>query len=84
MKASASTKTAEADAFIDFMISPQAQELIAKQMHAPPLIRGELLDLDPATRAGLALQTTPIAINLEARRLHLDLMVTEFNKMLAS
>lgn len=80
----ASTKTAEAAEFINFMISPQAQTLIASQMNAPPLIRSELLSLDPATSAKVALQTSPIAINLEARRLHLDLMVTEFNKMLAS
>ena len=80
----ASTRTAEADAFIDFMISPEAQNLIATRLNAPPLIRDELLTLDEATRAKVTPRTAPIATNLEARRLHLDLMVTEFNKMLAS
>jgi len=80
---SASTKTEEAHAFINFMLSPQAQNLIASRLNAPPLIRADLLTLDDAVRAKVTSPTPPIATNLEARRLHLDFMVQEFSKMLA-
>jgi len=81
---SASTKTAEAHEFINFMLTPQAQNLIASRMNAPPLIRPDLLTLDEAVRAKVTSPATPIATNLEARRLHMDFMVQEFSKMLAS
>ncbi|MAK81290.1 extracellular solute-binding protein [Phenylobacterium sp.] len=81
---SASTKTEEAHAFINFMLSPQAQNLIASRMNAPPLIREDLLTLDETVRAKVTSPTPPITTNLEARRLHMDLMMREFSQMLAS
>jgi putative spermidine/putrescine transport system substrate-binding protein len=81
---SASTKTEEAHEFINFMLTPQAQNLIASRMNAPPLIREDLLTMDAAVRAKVTSPTPPITTNIEARRLHMDLMVREFSQMLAS
>lgn len=81
---SSSTKSDEAHEFINFMLTPQAQTLIATKMNAPPLIRPELITLDEATQAKVASPTPPIPINVAARQQHLDVMVTEFSKMLAS
>ncbi len=81
---SASTKVAEADAFINFMISAEAQNLIGRKVNAPPLIRRELLDLTPAEFAKVSSDIPPIAVNAKARAQHLDFMAAHFNQMLAS
>jgi putative spermidine/putrescine transport system substrate-binding protein len=80
----ASKKVSEADAFINFMCSPQAQNLIARKVNVPPLIRKELLDLTPAEFAKVSSDTPPINMNLKARAEHLDFMATRFSQMLAS
>lgn len=81
---SASTKTAEALEFINFMLTPEAQGLIATQVHAPPLIRPELLAVPPTELARVASPTRPIAINVKARAQHLDFMAAQFTQMLAA
>jgi putative spermidine/putrescine transport system substrate-binding protein len=80
----ASTKTAEADAFIDFMCLPETQNLMASQVNVPVLLRPELLNLSPQTAAIVTSPTKPISINLDARAQHLDFMVQQFNQMAAS
>jgi putative spermidine/putrescine transport system substrate-binding protein len=80
----ASKKVAEADAFINFMCSAEAQNLVARKVNVPPLIRKELLDLTPAEFAKVSSDVPPININLKARADHLDFMATKFSQMLAS
>lgn len=80
----ASTKVKEADAFINFMCSVEAQELIARHMNAPPLAKKELLNLTPAELAKVGSATPPIQVNLKARAEHLDFMSTRFNQMVSS
>jgi putative spermidine/putrescine transport system substrate-binding protein len=80
----ASTKVAEADAFIDFMCTPEAQNLLASEVHVPTLIRKELMTMTPETAAIVSSPTTPIAVNLKARSEHLDFMVQQFNQMASS
>jgi putative spermidine/putrescine transport system substrate-binding protein len=80
----ASTKVAEADAFINFMCSPQAQNLIARKVNAPPLIRRELLDLTSEEFNRVSSEIPPITTNYEARAQHLDFMATNFTKMISS
>jgi putative spermidine/putrescine transport system substrate-binding protein len=79
-----SKKIAEADEFINFMLSPPAQDLIARKVNAPPLIRKELLDLTPAEVAKVGATTPPINVNIKARAEHLDFMASSFNQMIAS
>ncbi|MGA0604034.1 ABC transporter substrate-binding protein [Caulobacter sp. KR2-114] len=81
---SASKKTAEAEAFIDFMCTAEAQNLLASKVNVPPLIRKELLTLSPETAALVTSPNEPIATNLAARSKHLDFMVQQFNQMAAS
>lgn len=80
----ASTKVAEADSFINFMCSPEAQELIARKVNAPPLIRKELMNLTPAEFTKVSSDVPPISVNIKARADHLDFMATRFNQMLSS
>ncbi|MBV9512208.1 MAG: extracellular solute-binding protein [Caulobacteraceae bacterium] len=80
----ASTKVAEADAFIDFMSTPEAQTLLASKVNVPILIRPELVSLSPETAAIVSSPTKPIAVNLDARAKHLDFMVQQFNQMVTS
>jgi len=80
----ASKKVAEADAFINFMCSPQAQDLIGRHMNAPPLAKPEVLNLTPAELAKVSSPTPPIHVNLKARAQHLDFMSTRFNQMVSS
>jgi putative spermidine/putrescine transport system substrate-binding protein len=79
-----STKTAEAEAFIDFMCEAETQNLLAGKVNVPPLIRKELLTLSPETAALVTSPVPPVPVNLEARSKHLDFMVQQFNQMAAS
>jgi putative spermidine/putrescine transport system substrate-binding protein len=80
----ASTKVAEADAFIDFVSQAEIQSLMATKVNVPVLARPELLTLSPQTRALVTSPMPPIAVNLEARAKHLDFMVQQFNQMAAT
>jgi putative spermidine/putrescine transport system substrate-binding protein len=80
----ASKKVAQADAFINFMCSPQAQELVARKVNAPPLIRRELMNLTPEEYARVSSNVAPIDVNFKARAKHLDFMATRFNQMVSS
>jgi putative spermidine/putrescine transport system substrate-binding protein len=80
---SASQKTAEADAFIDFMCSAETQNLLGTKVNVPPLIRKELLALPPEAAAIVTSPVPPITLNLQARSRHLDFMVQQFNEMAA-
>ncbi len=80
----ASKKIAEADTFINFMCSAEAQNLIGRRVNAPPLIRRELLDLTPAEFAKVSSDIPPITVNLKARADHLDFMASQFNQMVSS
>jgi putative spermidine/putrescine transport system substrate-binding protein len=80
----ASTKVREADEFINFMCSAEAQELVARHMNAPPLAKTELLNLTREELARVSGGGAPINVNLKARAAHLDFMSTRFNQMVAS
>ncbi|CAN5541587.1 ABC transporter substrate-binding protein [soil metagenome] len=80
----ASKKVAQADAFINFMCTPEAQQLIARKVNAPPLIKRELMNLTPAEFNKVSSDIPPININTKARAEHLDFMSTQFNKMISS
>ncbi|WP_374576160.1 PotD/PotF family extracellular solute-binding protein [Phenylobacterium sp.] len=79
-----STKTEEALEFINFMLTPEAQGLVCTKVHAPPLIRQELLTVSPEELAKTVSPVPPIAVNLQARFAHLDFMVSQFTAMVAS
>ncbi len=78
---SASTRTAEATAFIDFMASPKAQEIVARQIGAVPLIRRELMDLTPAEFASVSSEIPPIHVDLKMRATQLSFLSSEFNSL---
>ncbi len=77
----ASTKVAEAEAFIDFMASPEAQEIVARQIGSAPLIRRELMDLTPADYARVGGDIPPINIDLKMRSTELDFLSSEFESL---
>jgi putative spermidine/putrescine transport system substrate-binding protein len=79
-----SKKVAEADAFIDFMCTPEAQSLLGNEVNVPPLIRRELLTLTPEAAAIVTSPTKPVPLNVAARSKHLDFMVQQFNDMAAA
>lgn len=80
----ASKKVEEADAFINYMCSPEAQGLLARKVNVPPLIRKELLDLTPQEFAKVSSDVPPISVNLKARAEHLDFMAARFTQMVSS
>ena len=66
------------------MCTPEAQQLIARKVNAPPLIKRELMNLTPAEFNKVSSDIPPININTKARAEHLDFMSTQFNKMISS
>lgn len=79
-----SKKVAEADAFIDFMTSAEAQSLLVNKVNVPPLIKRELLDVTPAEFAKVSSDIPPIAVNVAARGKYLDFMAAQFNQLVAA
>jgi putative spermidine/putrescine transport system substrate-binding protein len=78
---SSSRRTAEADAFIDFMASPKAQAIVAREIGAVPLIRRELMDLTPAEFAAVSSEIPPIHVDLTMRATQLAYLSSEFNSL---
>lgn len=81
---SASKKIAEAEAFIDFMCSAEAQQLMTRNIGTAPLIDRSLTDLTAAEFAAVSGDVPPISIAVAARIDHLDFMDAQFTKMLTS
>ncbi len=81
---SASTKVEEAEAYIDFICTPEAQALIARHVGSAPLIDRKLTDLTDAEFAAVSSDTPPLQIAVEARAKYLDFMDEQFTKMLTS
>jgi putative spermidine/putrescine transport system substrate-binding protein len=81
---SASTKTAEADQFVNFMCTPAAQALMSRHVGSAPLIDVKSTDLTPAEFAAVSSETPPITMAVEATVKHIDFMEAQFTKMLTS
>jgi putative spermidine/putrescine transport system substrate-binding protein len=80
----ASTKVAEAEEFVNFMISAKAQAMMTRNIGTAPLIDRALTDLTPAEFAAVSGDVPPISIAVEQRLEHLDFMDAQFTKMLTS
>jgi putative spermidine/putrescine transport system substrate-binding protein len=78
---SASKRSDEAAAFIDFMASSKAQAIVARQIGAVPLIRRELMDLTPAEYASVSSDIPPIHVDLKMRATQLGFLSSEFNSL---
>lgn len=80
----ASTKVPEAEEFINFMCSAQAQQLMTRNIGTAPLLDRALTDLTPAEFAAVSGDVPPISIAVDQRLEHLDFMDAQFTKMLTS
>ena len=78
---SASTKTREADIFIDFMCSPHAQQIVARDIEAAPLIRRDRMNLTSAEILAVSSDISPIHVDLALRSSHLEFLSSEFNRL---
>ncbi len=81
---SASTKHDEAEEFINFLCTPQAQALMSRNIGTGPLLDRKLLDLTDAELAATSSDHPSIPIAVKPRLDHLDFMDAEFTKMLTS
>lgn len=81
---SASTKGDEAEEFVNFLCTPQAQQLMSRNIGTGPLLDRKLLDLTDAEFAATSSDHPPIQIAVKARLEHLDFMDAQFTKMLTS
>lgn len=78
---SASTKAEEACEYINFMCSPEAQQLMARNVGCAPIIARDKTDLTDAEFAAVSSDVPPILTEVEARLDNLDFMTAEFTKM---
>ncbi|WP_342234796.1 ABC transporter substrate-binding protein [Inquilinus sp. OTU3971] len=81
---SASTKAEEACEFINFMCSPEAQGLMARNVGCAPIITRDKTDLTDAEFAAVSSEVPPIVPAIETRLTHLDFMTAEFTRMLTA
>jgi putative spermidine/putrescine transport system substrate-binding protein len=79
-----STKIEEAQEFINFIATPQAQELIARHVGSAPVIARDKLDLTPAEFALVSDEATPIRINAPSRVKYSDYYEQVFTRMVTA
>jgi putative spermidine/putrescine transport system substrate-binding protein len=79
-----STKTEEAEEFINFMCSPAAQAIVTRVVGTAPLIDRSLMDLSDAEFTAAASDRPPIKIAVQARTRLLGLMDRQFAEMVTS
>lgn len=80
----ASAKVEEAQEFVNFCCTPEAQELIARFVGSAPLIERSKLDLTDQEFAAVSSDTRPIYAATEARFRFTDYMEQQFTKMVTS
>lgn len=80
----ASTKIEEAEAFLNFSCSPEAQELIARFVGSAPVLERAKLDLSDQEFAAVSSDRAPIYAATEARFKFTDYMEQQFTKMVTS
>ena len=81
---SASSKTEEAQEFINFSCTPHAQALIARHVGSAPVMDRGKLDLTDAEFAAVSSDIPPIPLNADARLAMSGYMERQFTKMLTS
>ena len=77
---SASRRIDEARAFIDFMCSPRAQEIVAQEIGAVPLLDRNRMNLTPEEYAVISSDTPPIHVDLAMRATQLEYLTAEFDR----
>ena len=80
----ASTKVDEAQEFINFCSTPEAQQLIARYVGSAPVIDRRLTNLTEQEFARVSSNTTPIYAATRARFQFTDYMEQQFTKMLTA
>jgi putative spermidine/putrescine transport system substrate-binding protein len=81
---SASTKTEEAEEFINFMSQPAMHALLSRKIGTAPLIARDRLDLTDAEFDAVSSNIPPLQIAVAERMQHQDFMDAQFTKMLTS
>lgn len=79
-----STKTAEAEEFINFTCLPATQAMMVRDMGVSPVVDRKLTDLTDAEFAAASSDIPPISQAVDARLEHLEFMEQQFTKMLTS
>ena len=80
----ASAKVAEAQEFLNFSCTPEAQQLIARFVGSAPVIDRARLNLTDQEFAAVSSNTPSIPAATEARYRHLDYMERQFTKMVTA
>jgi putative spermidine/putrescine transport system substrate-binding protein len=80
----ASPKVAEAQEFLNFSCTPEAQQLIARFVGSAPVIDRAKLDLTDQEFAVVSSNIPSIPAATQARYLHLDYMERQFTKMVTA
>ena len=80
----ASTKTEEAQEFLNFSCTPEAQQLIARYVGSAPVIDRAKLNLTDQEFATVSSGNPPIPSATEARFKYTDYMERQFTKMVTS
>lgn len=78
---SASRRTAEADAFLDFACSPKAQVLIARHVRSAPVLPAAALDLTPEEFAAVSTSGPSIPNAVSARVSNSSYLEERFTRM---
>jgi putative spermidine/putrescine transport system substrate-binding protein len=81
---SASAKVEEAQEFLNFSCTPEAQELIARYVGSAPVLERSKLDLTDQEFAAVSSNTPPIDAATEARFRFTEYMEQQFTKMVTS
>ena len=81
---SASTKVAEAQEFINFSCTPQAQELIARYVGSAPVLERSRLHLTDQEFAAVASSAPQIIAATQARYKFTEYMEQQFTRMVTS
>lgn len=79
-----STKVEEAQEFLNFCCTPEAQQLIARHVGSAPVIDRSKLDLTDQEFAAVSSTIPPIMAATEARYKFTDYMERQFTKMVTS
>ena len=79
-----SKKTAEAQEFINFFCTPEAQQLVARFVGSAPVLPHKDLDLTEEEFSAVSSDSTPIRFNAPARVRFTDYMEAQFTKMVTA
>ncbi|BBE73458.1 ABC transporter substrate-binding protein [Oharaeibacter diazotrophicus] len=79
----ASTKTAEAHAFIDFCSQPSIQALMSRKVGTSPTVKREMLDLTPEEFASVSTDIPPIVPRYDLQTGKADWLNEKWTEMIA-